>query len=126
MNEKNLAKKVGQLLIAGLPGPVLDKRQQKFLEESGLGGVILFKRNFESLPQLVELSNAVQKAVSTDSFSELPAWVAVDQEGGRVQRFGAPFTSFPPAAEWGAIASPKTCFEAGFVMGKELRAAGVN
>ncbi len=124
--DKNLGKKVAQLLIGGLPGAKLEKRHAKFLEDTGLGGVILFKRNFESLSQLIDLTNDVQKSVTAESFESLPAWVAVDQEGGRVQRFGDPFTAFPPAAQWGEINSPKTCFEAGFVIGKELRSAGVN
>lgn len=126
MSAETLGKKVAQLLIAGVPGTTLDKRQLRFLEQSGLGGIILFKRNYQNLAQLIELTNAIQKAITAESFESLPAWIAVDQEGGRVQRFGEPFTVFPPAAEWGKINSPKTCFEAGFVMGKELRAAGVN
>lgn len=124
--DNSLEKKVAQLLMVGLPGATLDNHQLKLLSRTGIGGVILFKRNYQNLAQLVELTNSVQKAVTADSWQGLPAWVAADHEGGRVQRFSAPFTQFPPAKMWGDLQSPKTCFEAGYVMGKELRACGVN
>lgn len=126
MKNDSLEKKVAQLLIVGIPGTSLDRQQLDRLSRIGIGGVILFKRNWESLQQIVSLTNSIQKAVASDSYDESPAWIAVDQEGGRVARFKEPFSSFPSLQHLGKINSPKTCFEMGFVQGKELMAAGVN
>ena len=64
--------------------------------EFGLGGVILFARNIAEPEQVAELSfEAAQLG------PELPAWVSVDQEGGRVARLKAPFTEWPPMATLG-------------------------
>ncbi|MBS1986151.1 MAG: beta-N-acetylhexosaminidase [Bdellovibrionales bacterium] len=126
MSKVDLGKLVGQSLIVGFEGTSIDKKTLDLLAKVGVGGVILFKQNYESLAQLVELTNTIQRAIIPAAADGLPAWICVDHEGGRVQRFGAPFTAFPPAAQWGKINSPKTCFEAGYVMARELSAAGVN
>lgn len=122
----DLKKSVGQFLIVGFKGTSLDKKRLDLLSRLGVGGVVLFKQNYESVPQLVDLCNSVQKALIPTAPQGLPGWIAVDHEGGRVQRFSAPFTAFPPAAKWGQLNSPKTAFEAGYVMASELKACGVN
>jgi beta-N-acetylhexosaminidase len=122
----SLESKVGQLMMVGVPKPGLDRPALERLGRIGVGGVVLFKNNYESVAQLVELTNSIQKTVTAEAHESLPAWIAADQEGGRVQRFAEPFTHFPAQALWGELNSPKTCFEAGYVMAKELRACGVN
>lgn len=122
----DIEKVIGQTMIVGFKGTSLDKAKLDLLAKLNVGGVILFKQNYENLKQLVELVNSIQRALLPRAPDGLPAWICVDHEGGRVQRFGAPFTQFPPAAEWGKLNSPKTCFEAGYVMASELKAAGVN
>ena len=112
--------------MVGVPGPTLDRSKIELLEKLGLGGVVLFSHNYENLDQLVDLTNSIQKSLTAEAHGGLPGWIAVDHEGGRVQRFKEPFTVFPPQNVWGELNSPKTCFEAGFVMAKELRACGVN
>lgn len=112
--------------MVGLPTAKADENYIRSLAKMGIGGIILFKHNYESLEQLIEVTNMVQTIFMKESYHELPAFIAVDQEGGRVQRFGPPFTSFPAQALQGSINSPKTSFEVGYVMGRELRAAGVN
>lgn len=123
---QSIEKKVGQLLVVGVPGVGLDRQKLDLLGRIGVGGVCYFASNYESIPQLCELSNSIQKITTSESFSQMPAWIAIDHEGGRVQRLKDPFTEFPSASLLGSLNSPKTCFEAGFVMAKELLAVGIN
>jgi beta-N-acetylhexosaminidase len=91
-----------------------------------VGGVILFSRNYESTQQLSELTSNI-RALRTP-----PLLIAVDHEGGRVQRFREGFTRIPPMRELGKIwdEHPKRAkhlaFQAGFVLAAELRACGVD
>jgi beta-N-acetylhexosaminidase len=126
MSDKELEKKVGQLLCVGIPEKQVSTNDLKVLNRVGVGGVILFKKNYESVAQLVELTNSLQKGVAAEAYRALPLFIGVDQEGGRVQRFGDPFTIFPAMAKVGALNSAKTAFEVGYVLGKELSAAGIN
>jgi beta-N-acetylhexosaminidase len=126
IDRDEIHKKLAQLFFVGIPGTKLDGNTLHALMRMGVGGVILFKHNYETPEQLIDLTNAIQKNVQSSSFENLPLWVGVDQEGGRVQRFKEPFTIFPALEELGKINSPKTCFEAGFIVAQELRAVGVN
>jgi beta-N-acetylhexosaminidase len=112
---------LGQLFIIGFSGLELPDETAAFISQAGIGGVILFSPNYESVGQVAELINQVQ-----ESRSDLPLWVTVDHEGGRVQRFKKGFTRIPDAATLAATDSPKTVFDVSELMARELKAVGVN
>ena len=91
-----------------------------------VGGVILFKRNYESPAQLIELTSSIRALRST------PLLIAVDHEGGRVQRFRDGFTRIPPMRELGRIwdrhpqRARHLAQQVGYVLAAELRACGVD
>ncbi|MDA9189431.1 beta-N-acetylhexosaminidase [bacterium] len=114
-------KSIGQLLFTGISGLALTSEESKFIEEEEIGGVLLFSRNYESPGQLAELINSIQNLRQ-----EYPLFIAVDQEGGRVQRFKEPFTVFPSAKDFSSLKSPKLVFEAYQIIATELKACGVN
>ena len=101
-------------------GKELTPADIKRLQHPLVGGVILFARNFESSAQLKALTASIH------AVRQPPLLIAVDHEGGRVQRFKKPFTHFPEPAELGEINSPKLAFMVAEVMAKELKAVGVN
>ncbi|WP_035384264.1 beta-N-acetylhexosaminidase [Ferriphaselus sp. R-1] len=107
-------------------GKVLTAEDEARLRHPLVGGVILFARNYESPAQLCELTAAI-RAVRTP-----PLLIAVDHEGGRVQRFRSGFTRIPPMRELGKVwdVQPKRARhlaqQAGFVLAAELRACGVD
>jgi beta-N-acetylhexosaminidase len=113
--------KLAQMFMLGLPGKVLGESSRQFLEEYQPGGVIYFAANYESPALIAEFSDSMQRTCSG-----LPLFVAVDHEGGKVQRFRKPFTHFPEPIEVGEIGSPKLAFLVAEVMARELRAVGVN
>ncbi|HEY0004789.1 MAG TPA: glycoside hydrolase family 3 N-terminal domain-containing protein [Pyrinomonadaceae bacterium] len=77
----SIRRKAGRLLFIGLPGPLLDKATRRMLGEVQPGGVILFGRNIETAEQVVRLASQIRDAVGH------PALIAIDQEGGLVDRF---------------------------------------
>jgi beta-N-acetylhexosaminidase len=114
-------KALGQLFIIGFNGLELPGDTSNFISQSRIGGVILFAHNFETPGQLAELSNQIQECRG-----EVPLWVSVDHEGGRVQRFKKGFTKLPEAAAIAATDSPKLAFEIAEMSARELKAAGIN
>jgi beta-N-acetylhexosaminidase len=89
------------------------------------GGVILFARNYENRQQLAELTSAIHAA-------RPGILIAVDHEGGRVQRFKSDgFTKLPAMRKLGelwdrdVLAATKAATDVGFVLAAELRACGV-
>lgn len=86
-------------LIVGLAGCRLTADEAQFLAEVRPCGVIIFTRNFSDDEQLSELIAAAREAIGTGD-----VLVAIDQEGGRVQRLrGGNWPDVPPAAAFGRL-----------------------
>lgn len=116
--------KLAQMFMMGFQGMELSKSTQEFLQEYRPGGVIYFSQNYEAPALLQELSENIQN--TRDKTMNLPLFISVDHEGGRIQRFRKPFTHFPEPVILGEINSPRLAFEVAAVMAKELSAVGVN
>ena len=111
---------IGQLLIGSLPGTIITPEIRSLAKEFSLGGVIFFSRNIEAPEQVAELSRDVQGLAG-----ELPLWVSVDQEGGRVARLKEPFTRWPPMATLGRSGSVDLAARFGAALAAELKAVGI-
>lgn len=112
---------LGQLIITGVEGKSLTSDEKEFIEKNNIGGVILFKHNYDNPAQLAELVNEIQTLRD-----EYPLFISVDQEGGRVMRFKTHFTQFPSMNEIGKKDSPKLTFEVHQILAQELSHCGIN
>jgi beta-N-acetylhexosaminidase len=118
---REFRKQAGQLAIVGFSGPAVSDDLRRLAREFDLGGVILFARNVESPEQVAELAREVQELAR-----ELPLWVSVDQEGGRVARLQAPFTRWPPMITLGRSGDERLAERFARALASELRAVGVS
>ena len=113
-------------VMLDLQGLELTLEDRERLRHPLVGGVILFSRNYHSPEQIETLVRAIH-ALRTPQLL-----VAVDHEGGRVQRFRESFTALPPIRELGRIHddNPKRAKRlaetSGWLMATELRAIGVD
>jgi beta-N-acetylhexosaminidase len=116
---------LGPLMI-DLTGTALTDEERTLLAHPLVGGVILFTRNYLDPPQLTALVQSIH-ALRTPRLL-----VAVDHEGGRVQRFRAGFSPLPAARRIGrqfdlqARAGLALAREMGWLMAAELAACGVD
>lgn len=107
-------------------GTELTAEDRRRLLHPLVGGVILFSRNFESCTQLKRLTAAIHGLRSPELI------IAVDHEGGRVQRFREGFTAIPPMRVLGRAwdrnrsQAVETAQAVGLVLAAELRAHGVD
>lgn len=122
MQESNPLKNFGRLMTS-LEGASLTSEDKKLLSNKHVGGIILFSKNFESQLQIQSLCSEI-KSVKENII------IAVDQEGGRVQRFKNEFTLLPSMQDLGDYAAKKNnmgiCHEVGWLMASELIASGVD
>ena len=117
--------KLGPVMV-DVEGLELSRADIARLEHPQAGAVILFARNFASPFQLIELVSAIRERRSPQLL------IAVDHEGGRVQRFRKGFTPIPPMRTLGKLwerdvarahAAARAC---GLVIGAELQAHGID
>jgi beta-N-acetylhexosaminidase len=119
--ENLLRQKVGQLFMVGVSGETVTAEERLHFEEYGFGGFVLFKRNCQNAGQIVSLCRGLWELAD-----ELPPFIAIDQEGGRVHRLPAPFTHFPAATRIGDANDSRLAYRAARAVGAELALAGIN
>jgi beta-N-acetylhexosaminidase len=111
----------GQVIVAGFAAGDPPRELLDALRERMLGGVILFKRNVTA-----PLEVARRVRMLAGAAPEEPPIVAVDQEGGRVARFGPPILQLPPMRRLGEIDDVELTRAAARALGRQLAALGVN
>ncbi|MFQ5644160.1 MAG: beta-N-acetylhexosaminidase [Thiogranum sp.] len=113
-------------VMADVQGLELLPEERDMLQHPAVGGVILFSRNYESPQQLQQLAKEIH------GLRQPPLLLAVDQEGGRVQRFRDGFFRLPPVGQLGALYAKNSnkalllCREAGWLMASEVLSVGVD
>jgi len=118
----DLKEKIGQMLMVGLGGVELGTEEAAFLAECRVGGIIFFAHNLENPEQIFLFCRALWERRQAD----LPPFIAIDQEGGRVHRLPEPFTHFPPAAAVGRARRADLAYRVGLATARELAAVGIN
>jgi beta-N-acetylhexosaminidase len=112
--------------VLGVRGTRLSAEDRERLSHPLAGMVILFAHNFESSEQLIEL------CASIHALRDPALLIAVDHEGGRVQRFRSGFTRLPPMRQLGelwdrdVLSACRIAAQTGYVLAAELRAHGVD
>ena len=116
--------RIGPLMIS-LTGPALTDEEKEMLSLPAVGGVILFARNYTDKQQLIELTAAIRKI-------NAGCMIAVDHEGGRVQRLVQEFTPLPAAAVFGRIYDTNSkhalqlVYDVGCLVAEELQEVGID
>lgn len=108
---------IGPIML-DVAGLTLAQDEKEKINHPNTGAVILFSRNYQDPEQVTELINQIRAARNGNIL------IAVDQEGGRVQRFQHGFTRLPPAVSYAQ--SPELAESAGWLMAAELLAVGVD
>jgi beta-N-acetylhexosaminidase len=121
METDEISRYAGQVILAGYPAGDPPPAILEALRGDSLAGVILFKRNVTSPADV-----ARQVAMLAAAAPGEPPLVAVDQEGGRVQRFGPPVLQLPPMRVLGERDDPELTRMAARALGRQLAAMGIN
>ena len=111
-------------VILDIKGSTLTKDDAILIGHPLVGGVILFSRNYKTARHLQALTKAIREIK--------PAWICVDQEGGRIQRFKRELTLLPSFGAIGALYEKEpavgqaVAHASGWIMAMELRTLGVD
>ncbi len=116
--------KIGQMLMAGVPGQKISAESKAIIEKYCPGGIILFGFNLGSEEEIKTFIGDMQK----NAFAKysLPLFISIDQEGGRVKRITEGVTQFPGNMALGIVNDKDLTYKAARIIGLELRAIGVN
>ena len=121
-----LEQKLAQRIMTAVPGTVPGEAARHLVVEGGLGGFIVTPQNIADPAQLAAYIAGLQ-AFARCSPTGIGLLVAVDQEGGRVNRFRSftTFVQFPAAWYAGATGDPAYVEAAAYLMAKDLASVGI-
>ncbi len=119
-----LEEKIGQMLIISYRSGEIDNTLKNALYNNKPGGFILFSENFTRYDNTINLIKAIKES------SKIPLFLAVDQEGGSVQRLnaikGTEVTEIPEMYKLGETKDKELAYQVGKVMAQELKVFGIN
>jgi beta-N-acetylhexosaminidase len=118
----SLEEKVGQLLMVHFNGEEVNQDAKLLIQKLHVGGIIYYNWSnaLSSAAQVRNLSMGLQKLAKT------PLLIAVDQEGGLINRLKEGFTIFPGNLALAKTGQPELAEKCAFAIGQELLSVGVN
>jgi len=116
----NLEAAVGKLILGKVAGTELTNEEIDLMRSGTIGGVTLFRANADSLEQLAALVQAIRRNMLHDPI------IAVDQEGGAVQRFDKLITPLPSAMAVAATGNLDSARAMARLSARELKLLGLN
>ncbi len=119
LSRLTLEERVGQLFMVGFQGPAPDPESHRILEKIRPGGIICSQRNIESLDQIYALNLRFQRQ------AKLPPLLAIDQEGGALDRLKHVIAPIPSVADLADLGTSAVRTGAR-LLGSELEVAGFN
>jgi len=119
-SKHDLRAQVGQLLIMGFDGTEMSPKLRTMITTLQPGGIILFRRNIETVQQTYDLVQECRNSI------RIPAFLCVDLEGGTVDRLRDLVAPAPSVADVVAAGKKKLFRKHGRILGEESRAFGFN
>lgn len=124
MDIKNLSmeEKIAQMFIAGLKNKKRNQIKQ-IIKKQKVGGVVLYRNNYHDYSEMLELVNFIKKE---NQSNEVPIFISIDQEGGRVNRMPDEILKIRNATKLASTNSIELVRESGKIIGKILKETGIS
>lgn len=128
VTDLDLSARIGQVLCFGWQGTTpeesrtVNSHARELVEQMQVGGVVLLARNLDS----TDPDGIRSTLAHLQSLSRIPLFIAIDQEGGTVNRLRAPFHEFPGNMALGATGNPDLAFQQAQAQARGLLALGIN
>jgi len=126
LRQLTLRQKIGQRFLTGFSGVKLSNSTKKLIEEGYVGGLMLTRSNIQNRIQVKALVDDLQAAARAQN-PAIGLFIAVDQEGGRVNRLDLDsLTRFPAPYYWGEYQDPHYVEAAAYIISTEALSLGCN
>lgn len=121
--ELSIQEKIGQMIMIGLDTNYITERITKMISDYKIGGIILYRKNFSTYEQMLKLINDI-KALNKNN--KIPLFIAIDQEGGRVNRMPPEIKNLPSANKLASLNNIDLLINSTKITGNLLKKSGFN
>lgn len=94
IKELSIEEKIGQMIIIGMDTNYITDRIKNMIQKYKIGGIILYRKNFETYQDMLKL---IKQLKEINKGNKIPLFIAIDQEGGRVNRMPPEIKKLPSA-----------------------------
>lgn len=125
MNSKDLSmkEKIGQMIMVGIDTNYITDRIKKLIIKYKVGGILLYRKNFNTYSDMINLINELKKL---NQNNKIPLFIAIDQEGGRVNRMPPEIKNLPSANKLAQLNNLDILLDSTKITSKLLKASGFN
>ena len=122
INELSVEEKIGQMIMIGMDTCYITDRIRNMIINYKIGGIILYRKNFSTYDEMIKL---IKDLKGLNSKNKIPLFIAVDQEGGRVNRMPKQIKNLPSARKI-ARQGEELVRQSAHITAKILRKSGYN
>lgn len=123
LKELSIEEKIGQMLIIGMDTNYITDRIKEMIIKYKIGGIILYRKNFKTYEEMLEL---IRQLKQLNKENKIPLFIAIDQEGGRVNRMPKEITNLPSANQIAKNGGIEAVTKSAQIIGELLRKSGYN
>lgn len=123
IKELSLQEKIGQMIIIGMDTNYITDRIKDMILKYKIGGIILYRKNFNTYQDMLKL---IKNLKDLNRKNKIPLFIAIDQEGGRVNRMPREIKNLPSANQIAITGGEELVKAAANITGQILRKSGFN
>jgi beta-N-acetylhexosaminidase len=123
LDKLTLDEKIGQMLIVGIDGFSINDNSKDLIDKYRVGGFIIMGDNVKNSTQLLDLTNSLKVQ---NSRNNIPLFLSVDEEGGKVSRMPKEFKNIPANKTIGKINNKEFSYKIGSTIAEEINEFGFN
>ena len=123
VNELTIQEKIGQMIIIGMDTNYITERIKTMITKYKIGGIILYRKNFKTYDDMIKL---IKDLKDLNKNNKLPLFIAIDQEGGRVNRMPKEIENLPSASQISEKGEIELVEKSAEITGKILKDSGYN
>lgn len=123
IKELSIKEKVGQMVMVGLDTNYITERIKNMIRNYKIGGIILYRKNFSTYTDML---NLIKELKDLNKENKIPLFIAIDQEGGRVNRMPKEIKNLPSANQVATEGGEELTRKSSQITGEILSKSGYN
>lgn len=121
LKDLSIQEKIGQMLMIGMDTNYMTERIKLMITKYKIGGIILYRKNFNTYEDMLAL---IKQLKDLNKENKIPLWIAIDQEGGRVNRMPKEILNLPAANKIALKGGIEAAEKSAEIIGKLLKQSG--
>ena len=123
IDELTIQEKIGQMIMVGMDTNYITDRIKTLITKYKIGGIILYRKNFNTYQDMLKL---IKELKDLNKENKIPLFIAIDQEGGRVNRMPKELLNLPSANTIATVGGQEYVKKSSQITGEILKKSGFN